>query len=554
MQVQETIVEEEVKEFGIKSLGDVPLDEFCGADAYLDADESPFCWAAHLESSLAQQVADKIKDSVPILVVDAFEERLDKNDVNLRKLSTQENIELVITVPAPAQGEQQPINNTPEPTTAEEEKADAQGEQSSKQAPPISTALVVHSSEEKGSEEKPTKDEPPFKKLRILVPNLNIPSPTSLKSLMPQGIRPPVVINMPLDQFTYSLFNTTSSEFSLTLFKDDKAYLEKKMTLEEAKAQMEEIKRLEFLKTEKEKSEKRLKVLTPEELEAQAAELTAYEAKRAKILQEYNHCITFRANPLPITKISYKVMGFSEWIEVHALASKVRSKSNGLLLKNLKAKFQWVKTQAAKLGIPSPPQLTVFELPPAKRKVGIKRKKRYELIHEVFVMENIIVDGMQRNLTLLKGVVGKAGMVIKEPEARIFLYNGNFDLVFQRRSEYALASTPQLIRIQNLIKIDSEYAQHVYDELIYEINYACSDSPLLTPLCCDDIHDVTPRVSALAGCDRLVSEPLVIENYVSLIRKKFRWGTIFLIGLKRYRDPKEEPIEKEPLMELKEIG
>ncbi|GJS59017.1 putative reverse transcriptase domain-containing protein [Tanacetum coccineum] len=39
-----------------------------------------------------------------------------------------------------------------------------------------------------------------------------------------------------------------------------------------------------------------------------------------------------------------------------------------------------------------------------------------------------------------------------------------------------------------------------------------SVSLLLTPLCCDDIHDVTPRVSALAGCDRLVSEPMVIEN------------------------------------------
>ncbi|GJR73089.1 hypothetical protein Tco_0085454, partial [Tanacetum coccineum] len=30
-----------------------------------------------------------------------------------------------------------------------------------------------------------------------------------------------------------------------------------------------------------------------------------------------------------------------------------------------------------------------------------------------------------------------------------------------------------------------------------------SVSLLLTPLCCDDIHDITPRVSALAGCDRL---------------------------------------------------
>ncbi|GJW18732.1 hypothetical protein Tco_0026168 [Tanacetum coccineum] len=37
-------------------------------------------------------------------------------------------------------------------------------------------------------------------------------------------------------------------------------------------------------------------------------------------------------------------------------------------------------------------------------------------------------------------------------------------------------------------------------------------SLLLTPLYCDDTHEVTPRVSALAGCDRLVSEPMVIEK------------------------------------------
>ncbi|GKD99632.1 hypothetical protein Tco_1387616, partial [Tanacetum coccineum] len=40
--VQETIVDEEVRESGIKSLGDVPLDAFGRADANLDADESPF--------------------------------------------------------------------------------------------------------------------------------------------------------------------------------------------------------------------------------------------------------------------------------------------------------------------------------------------------------------------------------------------------------------------------------------------------------------------------------------------------------------------------------
>ncbi|GJY25978.1 hypothetical protein Tco_0400704 [Tanacetum coccineum] len=54
-------------------------------------------------------------------------------------------------------------------------------------------------------------------------------------------------------------------------------------------------------------------------------------------------------------------------------------------------------------------------------------------------------------------------------------------------------------------------------------NYAFSDSLLLTPLCCDDIRDVTPRVSALAGCDRLVSEPLVIEKELNKLTVKNRY-------------------------------
>ncbi|GKE55964.1 hypothetical protein Tco_1495149 [Tanacetum coccineum] len=47
---------------------------------------------------------------------------------------------------------------------------------------------------------------------------------------------------------------------------------------------------------------------------------------------------------------------------------------------------------------------------------------------------------------------------------------------------------------------------------------------------------VTPRVSALAGCDRLVSEPLVIEKYSIL------------------EDSKEEPIEEGPFEGPKEEG
>ncbi|GJW23781.1 hypothetical protein Tco_0034403 [Tanacetum coccineum] len=55
-------------------------------------------------------------------------------------------------------------------------------------------------------------------------------------------------------------------------------------------------------------------------------------------------------------------------------------------------------------------------------------------------------------------------------------------------------------------------------EILFLYCYAFSVSLLLTPLCCDDIHDVTPRVSALAGCDRLVSEPLVIEKSYLLMK------------------------------------
>nr|GEV00382.1 zinc finger, CCHC-type [Tanacetum cinerariifolium] len=72
--------------------------------------------------------------------------------------------------------------------------------------------------------------------------------------------------------------------------------------------------------------------------------------------------------------------------------------------------------------------------------------------------------------------------------------------------------------------------------------YACSDSLLLTPLCCDDIHEVTLRVSALAGCDRLdkilatLGEVSKVENVTAemlhgmdqLIEKKEDRGMKFI--------------------------
>ncbi|GJX81422.1 hypothetical protein Tco_0330903 [Tanacetum coccineum] len=70
----------------------------------------------------------------------------------------------------------------------------------------------------------------------------------------------------------------------------------------------------------------------------------------------------------------------------------------------------------------------------------------------------------------------------------------------------------QKMSIRRIEDIVCEYSRRC-QYAVLKIYYAYSESLLLTSLCCDDIHEVTPRVSALAWCDRLVAEPLVIENH-----------------------------------------
>nr|GEV63253.1 hypothetical protein [Tanacetum cinerariifolium] len=140
------------------------------------------------------------------------------------------------------------------------------------------------------------------------------------------------------------------------------------------------------------------------------------------MMEEYNHLISFRDDKLPIIKISYVVnpnkeatikiargdnplnlivhlnfklrtLGFSEWLKVHALASKKTRKSNDMLLQSLREKFQWVINQSKKLGLPPPPTLETFGMT-----VDGKKRKRTEFFKEAFVTENIIVNGMHRNL------------------------------------------------------------------------------------------------------------------------------------------------------------
>ncbi|GKA50065.1 hypothetical protein Tco_0743138, partial [Tanacetum coccineum] len=86
--------------------------------------------------------------------------------------------------------------------------------------------------------------------------------------------------------------------------------------------------------------------------------------------------------------------------------------------------------------------------------------------------------------------------------------------------------------------ISKYWIRHIGDFLelgprLISTTKAKDDSLLLTPLCCDDIHDVTPRVSALAGCDRLVSEPLVIEKGANEERMEGSLGNGALVGRRK---------------------
>ncbi|GJW08454.1 hypothetical protein Tco_1570877 [Tanacetum coccineum] len=133
-------------------------------------------------------------------------------------------------------------------------------------------------------------------------------------------------------------------------------------------------------------------------------------------------------------KFVLKKLGFTEWLELHTLAFRVQTKSND-----------------------------------QEKKEAMKRKRRVELVHKVFVKEDIMADGMHKNLVPPERVVRLEGLVIREPESWISIYNGNFDLVFQREEKFHLATTTQLIRVQNAIKIDFVEAKEMFDKMIYVI-------------------------------------------------------------------------------------
>ncbi|GJX71931.1 hypothetical protein Tco_0309102 [Tanacetum coccineum] len=149
------------------------------------------------------------------------------------------------------------------------------------------------------------------------------------------------------------------------------------------------MKRLADLKAAKEKSEKFLKkILNPATIRAQTQKMAEHEAKSyvVNLNKEATTKITRGDNPMNLIvhpNFRLKTLGFSEWLEGHALSSKKSRKSNDMLL------------------------MTAED----------KKRKRTDILKEVFVTENITVDGMHRNLLPSPGIEGRQGLVIREPGA-----------------------------------------------------------------------------------------------------------------------------------------
>nr|GEU56695.1 hypothetical protein [Tanacetum cinerariifolium] len=181
-----------------------------------------------------------------------------------------------------------------------------QGEQSNEKVPLdtesipfVSFAMIVHS-----FVDKPSEDEPPVKKLKFFILDPSIPLPIPLSSFTPQDLKQKAGLNLSIKQFTNSLFQLTSSDFSPTPSRDESkgkgiaieeeplkqlipqseqsgpdpkitnldqfCISGKTMTLEDAQAQLAEIKKLADLKVEQEKTKKKLKKLSSAEIQAQA--------------------------------------------------------------------------------------------------------------------------------------------------------------------------------------------------------------------------------------------------------------------------------------------
>nr|GEY73799.1 hypothetical protein [Tanacetum cinerariifolium] len=158
-------------------------------------------------------------------------------------------------------------------------------------------------------------------------------------------------------------------------------------------------------------------------LNAQAHKWTEHEAKKAKMMEEYNHHIFFRFHPLPITKISYVANPNKE---ATIKITRGDNPVNLIVHPNFRLRTvgfsEWMESK--KLGLSPPPALATFEMI-----VEDKKRKRSEFLKEVFTTKNITIVGMHRNL-IPPRVMLIEGLVINKPESRIFFMNETTHIAF----------------------------------------------------------------------------------------------------------------------------
>ncbi|GJT81193.1 zinc finger, CCHC-type containing protein [Tanacetum coccineum] len=96
--------------------------------------------------------------------------------------------------------------------------------------------------------------------------------------------------------------------------------------------------------------------------------------------------------------------------------------------------------------------------------------------------------------------LNEIGMIIREVFVKLLLDSfGKLSISLYDSTLYVLLCYVLIITV---IGFKGELHENTQDrEILFLYCYPFSVSLLLTPLCCDDIHDVTPRVSALAGYD-----------------------------------------------------
>ncbi|GJR81455.1 putative reverse transcriptase domain-containing protein [Tanacetum coccineum] len=141
----------------------------------------------------------------------------------------------------------------------------------------------------------------------------------------------------------------------------------------------------------------------------------------------------------------------------------------------------------------------------------------------------------------------KAEIICHEKVARIPLPDGKVLRVVEERPEekarffMGVKKQEEIVVVRDfpefraIVKSQDEISlRRGYCDNCALSSYTSGDSILLTPLCCDDIHEVTPRVSALTGCDNSsVRHPTYYETTTISNDIKIDLSKEFLVELRK---------------------